>query len=196
MNHVRHLFCLAAIATLAGCGSEPDQSSQTTTEDKPKPSASAPAAAPADPTEKMARAVGTGKPGAAVDIKYEFASRPEVGRPVELNVALIPSAGVDSMDVTFGGMDGITLAGSLMQSFSEVRAGEPHSHALSVLPDRNGVFYISASVSTQIGGASLTRAFSIPFVVGSAPVQQKTAPPATDASGQPVEPMQAEETTR
>src|SRR5688500_9330141 len=49
---------------------------------------------PADPTAKMSRAVGNGKPGAAVDIKYDFRAKPEVGKPVEVKLAFIPSVGV------------------------------------------------------------------------------------------------------
>lgn len=189
----RTLSWVAALALLAACGSDPEPEAAATAAVTP---VRAKPAAPAkeDPTAQMARAVGNGKPGAAVDIKYDFAARPEVGKPVELQVALIPSAGVDAMDVAFTGMDGITLAGTLTASFGAVKAGETYKHALSVLADRNGVFYITASVNTQIGGASLGKTFSIPFVVGNAPVQQKAAP-ARDASGQPVEPMPAQETS-
>jgi hypothetical protein len=191
----RTLSWVAVLALLAACGSDPEPGNAATAAATPAPAPAKPAApAKEDPTAQMARAVGNGKPGAAVDIKYEFSARPELGKPVELQVALIPGAGVDAMDVTFTGMDGITLAGALTASFGTVKAGEPYKHNLSVLPDRNGVFYITVSVNTQLGGAQLGKTFSIPFVVGAAPVQQKPAP-AKDASGQPVEPMPAQETT-
>lgn len=196
MNHARHFFCcIAALGLLSACGSEPE----------PPPAAPATAPvqaaqpapdAPADPTEKMARAVGNGKPGAAVDIKYEFVSRPEPGKPVQLDVALIPSAGVDSMTARFSGMEGITLAGDLTADFASVQPKEPYRHSVSVLADRAGVFYITVSVDTVIGGATLGRTFAIPFVSGAAPVAQQKPSPATDATGQAVEPMKAEETTR
>lgn len=115
---------------------------------------------------------------------------------MELEVALIPSAGVDSMEATFSGMEGITLAGNLTASFGSVKASEPYKHTLSVLPDRNGVFYVTVSVNTQIGGATLGKTFSIPFVVGSAPVQQKAKAPEKDATGQAIQPMKAEETNK
>ena len=130
-------------------------------------------------------------------IKYEFAARPEVGRPVQLEIALIPSAGVDSIEATFSGMEGMTLAGPLTASVADAQAGEPYKHTLSVLADRSGVFYITASINTQISGVTLGRTFAIPFVAGVvAPVQQKAQAPARDATGQPVQPMKAEETTR
>lgn len=197
MRYVRQLACIAAMASLlAACGSKEEPAAAT--EPAPKQAAEPKPAAPAvaDPTDKMARAVGNGKPGAAVDIKYEFAAKPEVGKPVQLEVALIPSAGVDSLEATFGGMDGITLAGPLTATVNNAKAGEPYKHSLSVLANQNGVFYITVSVNTQISGASLGRTFSIPFVAGNlAAVQEKPKSTASDASGQAVKPMKAQETT-
>jgi hypothetical protein len=182
---------------LSACGSDESPPAAASTTDVAKPAAPKPVTpAVADGTEKMARAVGNGKPGAAVDIKYEFASKPEVGKPVQLEVALIPSAGVDSLEATFSGMEGITLAGPLTASVTSAKAGEPFKHSLSVLANQNGVFYITVSVNTQISGATLGRTFSIPFVAGNlAAVQQKPQTTTTDGAGQPVKPMKAKETT-
>ena len=192
-SRVLQVVALALIfgGSLTACGSDPEPEGKAVTPPsapKPKPAV----AAGADPTAKMARAVGNGKPGSAVDIKFDFKARPEAGTPVEVEVVLIPSAGVDAMDATFSGMDGITLAGTLSASFTEVKSGQPYSHTISVLPSQNGVFYVTVTVNTQIGGATLGRTFSIPFVVGETVGQRKPAP-AKDANGQAIEPMKAKE---
>lgn len=151
-------------------------------------------AAPADPLGSMARGVGNGKPGAAVDLRYDLLERPEVGKPLQLQLALVPGPGVSGMEVTFSGMEGISLSGGLTATFAEVKAGEVYKHTLSVLPEHNGVFYVTASINAQVGGALAGRTYSIPFVVGSAAaVQKKPAVPVSDSTGQPVEAMQAEE---
>jgi hypothetical protein len=94
-------------------------------------------------------------------------------------------------------MEGITLAGGLTAEYASVQPRQPYKHSVSVLADKAGVFYITVSVDTVIGGATLGRTFAIPFVAGTGQItQQKTNVPVTDASGQPVEPMKAEETTR
>lgn len=189
----RLLLCIptASLVLLAACGSEPE------------PAAAAPAPAPAKPlvaktqedeTSSFAKAVGDGKPGAAVSIRYEFSGKPTIGTPTELDVALIPSAGVDSLEAKMSGMDGITLAGPLTASFNSVESGKVYRHKISVLPDRTGVFYVTVSVNTAIAGSTLNRTFAIPFVVGQPVAQQKPAP-ATDAKGEPIEPMQAEESS-
>jgi hypothetical protein len=185
MNRVAICLSIAGIA-LAACGSKPDPQS-----------ANGPAAkaAPADPIAQMARAVGNGKPGAAVELRYEFSGKPTVGTPNELQIAFIPHAGVDSMEIVINGMDGVTLSGPQSVNFAEVEPQKPYVHTLSVLPDRNGVFYLSVVVTTQIGNQNLSRTFAVPFVVGNVPAQQKPAPQ-TDASGEAVQPAKAKETTR
>ena len=199
---VRIFSLIATAALLAACNSEPapeSKSEPSAKAAKPKLSAEANAAADAaaatkDATAKMARAVGNGKPGAAVDIRYDIRARPEAGKPVEVEVALVPGPGVDAMEATFAGMDGITLAGPLSASFPVVKAGEPYKHTLSLLPAHNGVFYITVAVNTQMGNTSLGRTFSIPFVVGQTPVQAKPTP-AKDTKGEAIQSMQAEETS-
>jgi len=187
MNRVAICLSIVGIA-LAACGSKPD----------PQPAKGQPAtkaAAPADPISAMARAVGSGKPGAAVEIRYEFSGKPAVGAANQLQIAFIPHAGVDSMEIVINGMDGVTLSGPQSASFAEVEPQKPYVHTLSVLPDRNGVFYLSVVVTTQIGNQNLSRTFSVPFVVGNAPAQEKPAPQ-TDAAGEAVQPAKAQETTR
>jgi len=195
MNRLFSLLAVATLALLSACGDEPEPAATTPaptrTAQTPPP---APRAAPDDPIQKMARAVGNGKPGAAVDIRYELSAKPAVGTPTELQVAFIPSAGVDSLQAKFSGMDGVTLAGTLEPSFAQVEAGKPYTHTVSLLPDRAGVFYVTVVVNTDIGGSKLARTFSVPFVVGSVPVQKKSEP-VRDARGEAVEPMKADEST-
>ena len=188
MNRLVVCLSIASLA-LAACGSDPD----------PDPAAAAPkpakTAQPPDPMERMAQAVGNGKPGAAVLIRYDFASKPAVGTPTELQLAFIPQAGVDSMEIVISGMDGMTLSGPLTASFAEVVPSKPYKHAVTVLPDRAGVFYISVVATTQIGNQNLSRTFSVPFAVGNVAAKQK-APPQTDASGEAVQPAKAQETKK
>jgi hypothetical protein len=189
----RSIVCLSiAGLALAACGSKPDPAAAAP---KPAQAAAKTAANPDDPTVRMARAVGNGKPGAAVEIRYEFAGKPTVGTPTDLQIAFIPHAGVDSMDVLVTGMEGVTLSGPQTATFSEVEPEKGYLHSLSVLPDHSGVYYLSVVVTTQIGNSSLSRTFSVPFVVGNVPAQQKPAPQ-TDAAGEAVQPAKAKETAK
>jgi hypothetical protein len=184
---------LGIMAALSGCGSDPEP--QNAVAATPPAQAAKPANV-VDPTARMARAVGGGKPGAAVDLKYEFLSRPAVGKPVEVELALIPNAGVKSLAITVSGMEGVTLAGNLTADFTDVKAGQPYKHQFSLLADRAGVFYLTVAAITKIGGASMGRTFSVPFVVGTPVPKEKSAAPQKDATGQPIQPMAAQESTR
>ena len=193
MRRLAQLVFLSSAVALAACNSEPEAevAASAATAPAEKPAAST-ATAPADPSMKMARAVGDGKPGAAVDIRYEIAAKPQVGAPTEVQLALVPNSGVEALDATISGMEGITIAGDLKPHFENVEAGKPYQHSFSLLPDRTGVYYITVAVTTTMGGATVGRTFSIPFVVGS-PEQNQKAAPAKDASGQAVESMKAVE---
>jgi hypothetical protein len=186
MNRLVICLSIASLA-LAACGSDPDPAAAA------KPSAKS--ASASDPLERMAPAVGNGKPGAAVLIRYDFGSKPAVGTPTELRLAFMPQAGVDSMDIAINAVDGVTLAGPLSASFAEVVPAKPYMHTVSVLPNRAGVFYVSVVATTQIGNQNVSRTFAIPLSVGNVPAKQKETPQ-TDASGEAVQPMKARETTQ
>lgn len=191
MNRLVLLISVVAGAlTIGGCNSEPEPEIAQPTAQTQR--ASAPAKAPDDPTVRMARAVGDGKPGAAVELRYEFASKPQVGVPTEIEISFIPRAGVDSLDATITGMEGITVAGNLKAHFDDVEADKPYQHTVSLLPDQAGVYYVTVNVTTALSGASVGRTFSIPFVVGTPSAQRKTDPP-KDASGQAIQSMRASE---
>jgi hypothetical protein len=188
MKHLTALLLGTLLIGLSACGSESE----------PEPTAAAPtstkAAAPRpdDATARMARAVGSGKPGAAVDLRYEFKGKPDVGVPTELDVAIVPSVGVDSMHALISGMDGISVTGELQTNFPEVEPGKPYMRKVTVVPERSGVYYITATITTEIGTSSLARTFAIPFVVGNVQPAQKPAP-AKDAKGEAIESMPAKE---
>jgi hypothetical protein len=189
MTSSRICMLVAALA-VAGCNSSSEPETVAVPA-APAASVQKPAT-PVDPVAKMAKAVGGRKPGAAVDLRYDIDARPAVGVSTEVEVAFVPSAGVDALEATISGMDGITLAGNLKPRFEKVEPGKPYSHAFSLLPDRAGVFYVTVVVNTEIGGSSIGRTFSIPFVVGNAAPAEKTQPQ-QDSTGQAIQPMKAAE---
>lgn len=195
MNRLIFLIMIVSGAlSIAACNSEPEPEATQAAAPAPQQPASAPAKQADDPTAKMARAVGDGKPGAAVDLRYEIASKPEVGMPTEIQIVFVPRAGVDAMDATITGMEGITVAGNLKAHFDSVEAGKPYQHTVSLLPDRAGVYYVTVNVTTTLSGASVGRTYSIPFVVGTPSAQRKADPP-RDASGQAIQSMRAKESS-
>lgn len=176
---------------LTGCSKDPEEPIVTPT---PKPALQRELAALKDPTLKMARAVTSGKPGAAVDLKYDMGSKPEAGVPTEVKLALIPSASADRLTYKITGMEGLTLAGSLEGTIDKPESGKAYEHAFSLLPDHTGIFYATVTVMMESAGSQMGRTFSVPLLVGTVSAEQKPKPaPPKDAKGQPIEPMKAQE---
>lgn len=186
----KHCVLLTGLLLLVACSKEPEQPIAAP---QPKPGPQAELAAK-DPTIKMARAVATGKPGAAVDLKYDLGSKPEAGVATEVKIALIPSAPADRLTYKITGMEGLTLAGNLEGSVEKPESGKVYEHSFSLLPDRTGIFYATVTVMTESAGSQMGRTFSVPLLVGAVVAEQKPTPaPAKDAKGQPIESMKAEE---
>src|SRR5690349_1879227 len=184
---IRMLASLATIAVLAACHEEDPNAATAVTKTHPVAKR---AVVPQDPTAKMARAVTVGKPVAPVDLKYEIRSKPEAGTATEVEIALIPSAPVQDLSVTVSAADGVTLAGNLTASFKQPTPGEPQKHTFSMLPDHDGMFYITVIATPSNSGTNDARTFSIPFIVGDLQQaqQQKPAVPAQkDSTGETIQ---------
>lgn len=181
---------LAGLALVAGCGGERpagppaanDAASQAQVFDREEPG--------------LAKAVpvSPGKPGAAVGLSYDLQGRPEVGVAVPLELVFQSGAQVQALQAVITGMDGLALQGELQAGFEPVSPGQQYRHAITVTPERAGVFYLTVVIEALHAGGELPeeRTFSIPFVVGDAPVERKPAP-ASDAAGETAESPPAQE---
>ncbi|HNR23637.1 MAG TPA: hypothetical protein PKL49_11515 [Steroidobacteraceae bacterium] len=156
----RWLVSLLAVACVAGCDSAPENS----TESAPAARASAPA--PALPPH-MVSAVAGGKGNSSVDLKFALVSRPEPGRPLAIDLAVIPREADVTVRVIVQNTDGIAItAGQEVTIPKGAEPGEPVIHRLTVLPARDGIFSLSAVALVDSDKTSVTRTFAIPIIVG------------------------------
>lgn len=186
------LAALAGVLLLSGCGKE---------EAAPPPVAKAPAPKPIlaadDPAAKMAKAVSTAKTGAAVELRYEINSKPTVGVPFDVDLALVSGADTETMTVVIAGMPGLTVADEVVAPLTDVVAGQVYPHKFTALADQPGVYYISVTVTTLRGAITQARTFSIPVLLGDpAAARKPSVEPQKDAKGQAIQSMPAEETVR
>jgi hypothetical protein len=116
---------------------------------------------------------------AVVDLKFELKSRPEVGKPLTIDVALLPTVNTDVMNITYLAADGLTVQPTPMPSkYERVQAGSVYRNQAIVTPKENGVFSLSAIVMVQTATGDVTRTFSIPVVIGAPPDDEaKSAAP-------------------
>lgn len=170
MQTLRHDFWVAValvllLVQLNGCGTAKHtgsaaQSSRPTT--KRAPDAAEVALA------NMVSAVASGKSSGDIEVKYELRDRPVVGESVDIDLALIPGQDLDRVYAVFQASDGLELTkGGKTPDFEHPSPGVPITHTVSIIPQRDGVFYVSAVVLVDSANQSVTRSFSIPVIAGA-----------------------------
>ena len=116
-------------------------------------------------TAGMVQAAPQGKSSLALEMKFELASRPKVGQPLEVNVALISqvSGGPASIQVTASNGFASTEAGAF--DIPEVETGEVYRHTLKLTPSSEGLQVLNVAVSVKHDDVNDTKVFSIPVIV-------------------------------
>lgn len=197
MDSLTKSLPIAALLLLTACGGSSPSDRDAAADRK-----SATSADVVDAT--MVSAVSSGKPGAAVDLKFDIATRPRVGEPLQVTVAVTTrAADIDKLQVIFQSTDGIQVTDGVQLPTQERPAdGQTFSHVVTVLPQKDGVFYLSAVALVESGGdagSSVARTFAIPIIVGDivaaeAALQQAAEDTATSGPrGERVQPLPAEE---
>jgi len=115
----------------------------------------------------MVSAVRSGKSSGDIELKFDLRGRPVVGESVDIDLALIPGTELDRVYAIFQAGDGLQLTkGGKTAEIAHPPVEVPISHTLTIVPQRDGVFYVSAVVLADSPTESVTRSFSIPLVVG------------------------------
>jgi hypothetical protein len=130
----------------------------------------------------MVSAVRSGKAPSQIDVKFALRERPVVGEPVDIDVAVIPAHELDQVYATFNATDGLEVTkGGRMPQIQHPEAGAPISHTVTIVPRRDGIFFVSAMVLADSPTDSTTYSFSIPIIAGAG----ITAPVASSGDGAP-----------
>jgi hypothetical protein len=126
----------------------------------------------------MVAAVSASKAGPKVELKFRVGQRPDVGQPVELDVALFPGLPApDSIAVKFQVPDGLDIAeGADWPQADKPAEGTPLRHTVKLVPRRDGIYALSAVVSVDYANLVATRTFSIPLIVGEGLSAQQAKP--------------------
>lgn len=174
------------IAVLAGA-------SASACDDAPAPppaSGSTPASTPAKPADKeaqipanMVSAVSASKTSALIGVHFALDSAPAVGKPLTVNLAIVPHRSFERLRVLFETPDAVGFSsGNRFESPEDVKPETVFSHKLVVEPRQEGVYLITAAVETESEEGSVIRIYSIPIIVygAQAPATNPAAPAAAE----------------
>jgi hypothetical protein len=116
----------------------------------------------------MVAAVSAGKGGPPVELKFELRGAPQVGQPLDIDIAVVPDAPtINRLYGRFQAGDGMELVdGGELASVDKPAQGTVIRHVLHVLPKQDGIFTLNAAVSVELADDSVTRTFTIPVIVG------------------------------
>ncbi|MDB6090349.1 MAG: hypothetical protein JWN85_3133 [Gammaproteobacteria bacterium] len=167
ISRVGWVVAAAWVLALNGCGSSTESSTAAhgkKTAAKPKALADPARRDPAD----MVAAVSATKTGAPVQLKFELRQRPGVGQPLDVDIALIPGSPlVERVYAKFQPGEGMDLLdGGDLAPVEKPAEGVPIRHTVRVLPKRDGIFTVTATVGVDSATDSVARAFAIPVIAG------------------------------
>ncbi len=201
MRHrITSLVLTMIFAAFAGCGGKDEDPTRAAAR-KPaaaETAAQASQAAAARDERRPANAVTTGDAGAAMDLQYELAPRPETGQPFTVQLAFVPRVPADSIDAQLSATPGLRITSAESVRFADVKPGERYTTEVMVVGDLPGLYYVGvvARMATQV--QTDARSFSVPVVVGApavvgTPAAVAAPQPEADASGSAIVTLPAEE---
>jgi hypothetical protein len=172
------LAALACAALLAGC----DEAEPVRTTKPPAAQKPAPGPKLAELSREMVAAVSSGKTANAIGMHFALGAPPAVGQALPVRIAIVPHRKFLSVRAHFEGPDGMAVAsGDTYGPKTDVAAEITLEHELILMPGREGMFMVTASIDTEGDEGSVTRIFSIPVIV--IPAQSESAaPPAPPAA--------------
>ena len=167
ISRVSWAVAAAVVLAVSGCGSSDGSGSGAAPANKASPVAKA-ANIVRRPLDTMVAAVSATKGGPPVELKFELRERPQVGQPLDIDIALLPvSPNLERVHANFQASDGLDLiSGGETAQIEKPQDGVPIHHTIRILPKRDGIFVVSAVVSVDSANESLSRSFSIPVIAG------------------------------
>jgi hypothetical protein len=164
---------LACFGVLAGCGEAPPEQPSSVPASREAPPATKLANLPRD----MVAAVSAGKTATSIGVHFALRGAPTVGTPLPVEIAIVPHREFQTVRAQFRAYDGLKLAtGDTLEPIEDAEAESVLKHDLVLLPAKEGLFMVTATVETDSDEGNITRVFSIPVIVG--PTGGTATPPA------------------
>ena len=162
LNLLKPLLFAALPVALCACGS----SNRPAAGSHPDPHPNAAPASSNSTDPDLVAAVSASGSGPPISVKFRLGGKPIVGRPTQLVLALIPSEGIENSHIhgAFQAADGLLLQSPRSFDVDVPVGGNPVQQEVTVVPQRDGVLSLSASVVIDYENNSLSRTYVIPLI--------------------------------
>jgi hypothetical protein len=154
------LFAVLPLA-LSACGSSnrPATATQTGAHNKP-------AAAANNTDPDMVAAVSASGSGPPISVRFRLDTKPIVGRPTQLVLAVTAADGIENSHVhgALQPAEGLLLQSPKSFDVDIAQGGDSVQQQVTVVPQRDGVLSLSASVVIDYQNTSLSRTYVIPLI--------------------------------
>jgi hypothetical protein len=182
-NLTRRVSAGLLVAILCGCGSGHD-GTQTTS--SAKHLAKKPVNAALALQQSLVSGVTQVKPGnkpLPIEVKFGLREKPDVAQPLDVDIRITPtSANVDRVFGKVEGEDGLELIGpGELTEADKPLENTPIDRSIKVLPKKDGIYTLTATVSVDTAGQVSTQAYSFPVIAGAG-APDLPAKPATAAT--------------
>lgn len=137
-----------------------------------------------------------GKPGAPVDISYHVPHKAGVGESLDLGLQVKSHRALDSMNVDIRTDAGLMLDQPQQRfDYASLKPGLEQHPGLRVIPQGEGLHYVTVTVRTRVGDLERASVVMIPVAVGNAVVKPTPAGVLKQTDGQLLETLPAEESS-
>ena len=161
-NVLKPLLFAALPLALGACGSSnrPATTTQTGAHNKSA------AATPNNTDPDMVAAVSASGSGPPISVKFRLDTKPIVGRPTQLVLAVISAEGIENSHVhgALQPAEGLLLQSAKSFDVDIAQGGDSVQQQVTVVPQRDGVLSLSASVVIDYQNTSLSRTYVIPLI--------------------------------
>ncbi|MGA8709055.1 MAG: hypothetical protein WB646_18940 [Steroidobacteraceae bacterium] len=127
-------------------------------------------AAPNDSIDAdMVAAVSAGGSGPPIGVKFRLETRPVVGAPAQLVLALLPTPGlsISHIHASLQPEDGLQLLSPRTFDIDDPQDGATLAQDVTVVPQREGVLSLSAVVVVDYNAISIARTYVIPLIASA-----------------------------
>lgn len=128
------------------------------------------------------------KPGASVEMQYEWLQKPEVGAPSQLKLVFQSNSSqpLTTSNITLTSDSNVQLRGDIKGGVLQVQKSHSGTmtQTIDVTAASEGLYYINVFVETEYNGEKRGRAFAIPVQTGGES-KQKKHPNIVEQNGEP-----------